>query len=67
MKNKKPFMVILTEHERGWGQKPFHTEYFDSMKEAKAYSTNENAQNNLPEVPDWYVTASAPMANPDAE
>ena len=46
------YRVYLTEYERGWGSKTFAHSDFDSMAEAIAYRDKENAQNNLPRVPD---------------
>ena len=65
--NKLPYMVVLTEHERGWGQREYHREYFDTLEAAMEYSVETNAKNNLPYVPDWYVTASEPLINPQAK
>jgi hypothetical protein len=65
--SKKPFMVILTEYERGWGSKEFHRAYFDTLEAAKKYAAAENAKNNLPTAPDWYVVASEPQVNPEAK
>ena len=59
---KKPtvraFKVQLTEYERGWGQKPWDTLYFDNEAEARQYAIDYNLKhNNLPSAPDWYVRA----------
>lgn len=51
------FMVILTEHERGWGAKPFHAEEFDDLAAAEAYEKQVNGENTLPTAPDYYITA----------
>jgi hypothetical protein len=52
------FRVELTEHERGWGQKPWDTLYFDNEAEARQYAIDYNIKNNnLKEAPDWYVRA----------
>lgn len=52
------FKVQLTEYERGWGQKPWDTLYFDNEAEARQYAADYNAKhNNKAEVPDWYVMA----------
>lgn len=50
--------VELTEHERGWGQKPWETVYFDNESEARQYAEDYNAKHNPPgPAPDWYVVA----------
>ena len=59
---KKPtvraFKVQLTEYERGWGQKPWDTLYFDNEAEARQYAIDYNLKNNnLASAPDWYVRA----------
>ena len=52
------YKVQLTEYERGWGQKPWETIYFDNEEEARKYVEDyNNEHNNEPEVPDWYVMA----------
>lgn len=56
--NVTAFKVQLTEYERGWGQKPWDTVYFDNEAEARQYAIDyNNEHNNKPEVPDWYVRA----------
>jgi len=55
---KNTFKVILTEYERGWGQRPWDVVYFDNADEAKAYASDYNAKHNTAtSVPDWYVVA----------
>lgn len=52
------YKVQLTEFERGWGQRPLDTLYFDNEEEAREYANNYNRENNNePTVPDWYVLA----------
>lgn len=52
------FKVQLTEYERGWGQKPWDTVYFDNEAEARKYADDyNNTHNNEPSAPDWYVVA----------
>lgn len=52
------FRVELTEYERGWGQKPFDTVYFDNEAEARQWAVDYNLKhNNKDYVPDWYVRA----------
>lgn len=52
------FRVVLTEYERGWGQKLFDELYFDNEAEARQYAIDYNKKhNNLDYAPDWYVRA----------
>lgn len=52
------YKVQLTEHERGWGQKPWETKYFDNEAEARKYADDYNKEHNtLDYAPDWYVVA----------
>lgn len=56
--NVVAFRVELTEYERGWGQKPFDTVYFDNEAEARQWAVDYNRKhNNLDHAPDWYVRA----------
>lgn len=56
--NVAAFKVQLTEFERGWGQKPWDTIYFDNEAEARQYAIDYNRKhNNLDYAPDWYVRA----------
>lgn len=56
--NVTAFRVELTEYERGWGQRPFDTVYFDNEPEARQWAIDYNREhNNLKEAPDWYVRA----------
>lgn len=56
--NVTAFKVQLTEYERGWGQKPWDTLYFDCEASARQYAIDyNNKHNNLKETPDWYVRA----------
>ena len=56
--NVTAFKVELTEYERGWGQKPWDTLYFDNEAEARQWAIDyNNKHNNETEVPDWYVVA----------
>ena len=57
---KSKYSVDIIESERGWGQKVDATLYFNDKKTAEAYVENFNADNNLPEVPDWYMYATRP-------
>lgn len=52
------FRVELTEYERGWGQRPFDTWYFDNEEEARRAAIDYNRQHNTASsAPDWYVRA----------
>jgi len=56
--NVAAYKVQLTEYERGWGQRPWETLYFDSEDEARRFAEDYNRKNNnLSEAPDWYVRA----------
>ncbi len=56
--NVNSFKVQLTEYERGWGQKPWDTVYFDNEQEARSWAIDYNLKhNNLDSAPDWYVRA----------
>ena len=64
---KSKFYVDIIESERGWGQKVDATLYFKDKKTANAYVENFNKDNNLPEVPDWYMYATRPKPVEDEE
>jgi hypothetical protein len=49
--------VLIIESERGWGQRIDERKEFPTYEEAKAFVTEYNSHNNLPEVPDWYMYA----------
>ena len=52
------YKVVLTEYERGWGQRHFDTKYFDNETEAEQYARDYNYKNNnKASAPDWYVVA----------
>lgn len=51
------YRVDIIESERGWGQKVDEIKYFDNEPEAKKFVEDYNADNNLPQVPDWYMYA----------
>jgi hypothetical protein len=56
--NVRAFKVELTEYERGWGQRPWETLYFDNESEARRFAEDYNRKhNNLDSAPDWYVRA----------
>ena len=57
-KPQATFKVVLTEYERGWGQKHWDTKYFDNAEEARKWAIDYNLKhNNEKTVPDWYVRA----------
>ena len=60
MKPKYRYRVDIIESERGWGQKVDDIKFFDSEDEAKAFVRDYNKDNNLPQVPDWYMYADGP-------
>jgi len=49
--------VIIREFERGWGSTIDEIKEFDSLEEATTFVKDFNSENNLAEVPDWYMTA----------
>ncbi len=52
------FKVVLTEYERGWGQKHWDTWYFDNEEEAREAAIAYNKEHNTAaSAPDWYVRA----------
>jgi hypothetical protein len=57
---KARYRVTLTEYESGMGSRPISDRDFTSLIEATKFYQKENALNNLPLVPDYYISASAP-------
>ncbi len=54
----RAFKVVLTEYERGWGQKHWDTWYFDNEEEAREAAIAYNKEHNTAaSAPDWYVRA----------
>lgn len=53
---KVVWRVYYVESERGWGQDYWETDY-DTEEEAQEWYDKTNAKNNLPYVPDYYITA----------
>ena len=52
------YKVVFTEYERGWGAKPWDTEYYDNETEARNRAIAYNRlHNNLASAPNWYVRA----------
>lgn len=52
--------VYIIESERGWGQRVDEVKRFESLDEANRFVKEFNAENNLPNVPDWYMYAMTP-------
>lgn len=50
-------VVVLTEHERGWGAKPFDATPYYTVADAERRVKEVNSHNNLPSAPDYYITA----------
>jgi hypothetical protein len=56
--NVTAFRVEFTEYERGWGSKPWDTEYYDNEEEARERAIAYNKEHNTKDsAPDWYVRA----------
>lgn len=47
-------LVVLTEHERGYGQREYHAVMFESLSDAEKYQVDINNGNYNPEC---YITA----------
>ena len=56
--------VRWTEHESGWGQKPFSMEAFSTKESAEKRIQNELAGRDIHDVPDWYISPSEPLFLP---
>lgn len=56
--------VTVIESERGWGQKVDEYRRFQTKEEAEKWVDNFNKQNDLPNVPDWYMYAREPAYVP---
>lgn len=55
------YKVVMTESERGWGQRTDDVLYFRDREEAAKYATDYNTKHNNKEtVPDWYIRADGP-------
>jgi hypothetical protein len=50
--------VQIIESERGWGSKVDEVKRFDTQEEAEAFCNDYNKDNNLQQVPDWYMYAT---------
>ena len=50
-------LVQIIESERGWGQRVDELKHFPTMEEAEAFCADYNKDNNLPQVPEWYMYA----------
>ena len=57
--------VQIIESESGWGQRVDETISFDTKEEADKYVKEFNSQNNLPQVPSWYMYATEPAFSRD--
>ena len=49
------FKVVMTEYERGWGQRPMGERFFDSEADARAFCDEYNRE---PGDPDCFFRAS---------
>ena len=58
------YLVVLREHERGWGASDFAVHEFETFKEAKADEADINSENTAPTAPDYYIQARV-ITNPD--
>ena len=61
---KPAYRVFVIESERGWGQRIDEEHRFrgdDALQNARAYVKEQNAKNNLPQVPDIYWYAEEPQ------
>ena len=52
----KRFISVAREYERGWGSKDFSVCQFDTYEKAEKFASEQNAKNNLPSAPDYYIT-----------
>ena len=57
MKTKLVHIVLLIEHERGWGSRIDETKEFPTEQEAMDYVVEFNSKNIAQAVPDWYMVA----------
>lgn len=57
---KAVYRVDVYESERGWGKSHLESKDFDSKELATEYMKSVNSQNNLPQVPDYYIFAESP-------
>lgn len=53
--------VTIIESERGWGQRVYSIENFDTYEKAKKYQINFNKQITELVTPDWYMVARDPI------
>lgn len=49
---------VLTEYERGWGNKMFLAEEFPDKVAAEKWIKEQNSKNTAPSAPDYYIQAS---------
>jgi|TARA_R110000851_G_scaffold297461_2_gene452714 hypothetical protein len=52
--------VDVIESEAGWGQRVDEVKEFDNEQAAVDFKDSFNAENNLDQVPDWYMYATDP-------
>lgn len=55
------FKVTVIESERGWGQRVGDVVIFDSADKAWEFVEKYNKDNDLDDVPDWYMKALDPV------
>ncbi len=53
--------VVITEYERGFGQRDGGVKFFDDEQEAIDYTDEYNSHNTAETVPDWYMSAASPV------
>jgi hypothetical protein len=58
--NGSLYKVTMTEYERGYGQRPMGTRFFDSEQDAKAFVTEYNRD---PGSPDCFFRAEYTKVN----
>lgn len=58
--------MVIREYERGWGSKDFVAKEHDTKELAIAAVHAVNAENDLPQVPDYYHLARYEETMPDS-
>ena len=61
---KGVWRVTVIESERGWGQRVDEYRRFETKEEAQKWVKDYNKDNNLRDVPDWYMYAQEPQYVP---
>lgn len=56
--------IRWTEHESGWGQKPFTQEAYATKEAAEERIRSEMARRDFDDVPEWYINPSQPVFKP---